>query len=169
MVCGRDYRFPNPPPSTDPLGRLLLMYPSDEGETVYVDGVQDAALRSQLASFLSALGLAAPAKEVDGEKTPQAFRCSRGGGGVLRCVALLMDERGMVNPPPLDREAAFDTAKKASTAYGTHSSISTQSISNILYLVLQQYLGDIVQVLVLSMRSIRTTFPLALFSWRANS
>lgn len=84
----------------------------DEGETVYVDGVQDAALRSQLASFLSALRLRAPAKEVDGEKTPQGFRCGHGGGGVLRCVASLMDERGMVDPPPLDREAAFDTAKK---------------------------------------------------------
>lgn len=81
---------------------------------MYVDGVQDAALRSQLASFLSSLRLTAPAKEVDGEKTPQAFRCSRGGGGVLRCVASLMDERGMVHPPPLDREAAFEAAKKAS-------------------------------------------------------
>ena len=81
---------------------------------MYVDGVQDAALRSQLASFLSALKLTAPAKEVDGKRMPQAFRCSHGGGGVLRCVASLMDERGMVDPPPLDREAAFDTAKKAS-------------------------------------------------------
>lgn len=101
------------PPVSDSLGHFPFAHCEDEGETVYVDGVQDAALRSQLASFLSALGLTAPAKEVDGEKTPQAFRCSRG-GGVLRCVASLMDERGMVHPPPLDRKAAFEAAKKAS-------------------------------------------------------
>lgn len=79
----------------------------DEGESVFVDGVKDATLRSQLAAFLTTLGLAAPAG-----KGNKSFRCS--GGGVLRGVAAIMDEQGLAEPLPLDREAAFNLAKEAS-------------------------------------------------------
>lgn len=84
----------------------------DEGESVFVDGVKDATLRSQLAAFLTALGLADPAGKGHKENAPQPFRCS--GGGVLRGVAALMDERDLAEPPPLDRAAAFSTAKEVS-------------------------------------------------------
>ncbi|CAM9481279.1 unnamed protein product [Ectocarpus sp. 8 AP-2014] len=94
------------PPLANELGELLDAL--DEGETVFVDGVKDATLRSQLAAFLTALGLAAPAGE--GSKS---FRCS--GGGVLRGVAALMDEQDLAEPLPLDREVAFNAAKEAST------------------------------------------------------
>lgn len=79
----------------------------DEGESVFVDGVKDVTLRSQLAAFLTALGLADPAGR--GDKL-QGFRCS--GGGVLQGVADLMDERDLADVPPLDREAAFEAAKE---------------------------------------------------------
>ncbi|CAM9284777.1 unnamed protein product [Ectocarpus sp. 6 AP-2014] len=94
------------PPLANELGELLDAL--DEGETVFVDGVKDATLRSQLAAFLTALGLAAPAG-----KGNKSFRCS--GGGVLRGVAALMDEQDLAGPLPLDREAAFNSAKEAST------------------------------------------------------
>lgn len=81
----------------------------DEGESVFVDGVKDAALRAQVAAFLTALGLADPVGKGD---APQGFRCS--GGGVLQSVADLMDERGLAEAPPLDREAAFKAAKEVS-------------------------------------------------------
>lgn len=87
----------------------------DDGESVFVDGVKDTALRSQLGAFLTALGLATPAAKGDEEGAPRGFRCSRGGGGVLRSVAALMDERDLAGPPPLDREAAFDAAKEVIT------------------------------------------------------
>lgn len=71
-------------------------------------------MRSQLAAFLTALGLDAPEGErgVKGFDTGKAFRCRKGGGGVLRDVATLLDESGMVGPPPFDREMAFDSAKQ---------------------------------------------------------
>lgn len=80
-----------------------------------VDGVKDEALRSQLGAFLTAIGLGIPVAkgDSDGAKS-HGFRCSRGGGGVLKCVAALMDEQGLVEPPPMDREAAFDAAKEVS-------------------------------------------------------
>lgn len=79
----------------------------DEGESVFVDGVKDVTLRLQLAAFLSALGLADLAGKGD---KPQGFRCT--GGGVLQGVADLMDERDLAEAPPLDREAAFQTARE---------------------------------------------------------
>ncbi len=88
---------------------LVLFVAKDEGESVFVEGVKDASLRSQLAAFLTALGLAGPAGPAD---KPQAFRCS--GGGVLRSVAALMDEQELAKAPPLDREAAFLKAKEVS-------------------------------------------------------
>ncbi|CBJ26574.1 expressed unknown protein [Ectocarpus siliculosus] len=91
------------PPLANELGELLDAL--DEGETVFVGGVKDATLRSQLAAFLTALGLAAPAG-----KGNKSFRCS--GGGVLRGVAALMDEQDLADPLPLDREAAFNSAKE---------------------------------------------------------
>eukprot|EP00752_Nemacystus_decipiens_P012895 g11415.t1 len=87
------------------LGELLDAL--DEGESVFVDGVKDVTLRSQLAAFLTALGLADPARK--GDKL-QRFRCS--GGGVLQGVADLMDEQDLAEAPPLDREAAFKAAKE---------------------------------------------------------
>lgn len=98
---------------------LLAVLPStsfaqDDGESVFVDGVADATLRSQLAAFLTALGLAPPVGKGGPEKAPRGFRCSRGGGGVLQAVAALMDERDLAERPPLDRVAAFDMATKAS-------------------------------------------------------
>lgn len=79
-----------------------------------MDGVKDTALRSQLAAFLTALGLATPAAKGGEEGAPRGFRCRRGGGGVLQGVATLMDERDLAGPPALDREAAFDAAKEVS-------------------------------------------------------
>lgn len=79
-----------------------------------MEGVKDASLRSQLAAFLTAIGLAKPAGKDDGEGEPRGFRCSSGGGGVLKGVGALMDERGMAEPPPFDREAAFDAARDVS-------------------------------------------------------
>ncbi|CAM9732099.1 unnamed protein product [Pylaiella littoralis] len=96
------------PPLAAELGELLDAL--DEGESVFVDGVKDATLRSQLAAFLTAIGLADPAGKGHKEKGPQPFRCS--GGGVLRGVAALMDERDLAEPPPLNREAAFFAAKE---------------------------------------------------------
>eukprot|EP00903_Cladosiphon_okamuranus_P006209 g6104.t1 len=90
------------------LGELLDAL--DEGESVFVDGVKDVTLRSQLAAFLTALGLADP--DGKGDK-PQGFRCP--GGGVLQGVANLMDERDLVETwtlPSRDREAAFKAARE---------------------------------------------------------
>lgn len=81
---------------------------------MFVDGVEDTALRSQLAAFLTALGLATPAAKGGEQGAPRGFRCRRGGGGVLQGVAALMDERDLAGPPSLDREAAFDAAKEVS-------------------------------------------------------
>lgn len=89
---------------------------TDEGESVFVDGVKDPALRSQLAAFLTALGLAqSPEKGAKGG-APLGFQCI--GGGVLRGVASLMDEQKLAARPPLDREAAFNAAKEASRGDG---------------------------------------------------
>lgn len=85
----------------------------DEGESVFVDRVKDVTLRSQLAAFLTALGLADPDEKGD---KPQGFRCS--GGGVLQGVADLMDERDLAEAPPLDREAAFEAAKEVRKSRG---------------------------------------------------
>lgn len=103
--------------------RLLSTGFQDEGEGVFLDGVKDITLRSQLAAFLNALGLATPAiSNISGPTgAPREFRCSQGGGGVLHGVASLMDEIGMVYPPPLRKEAAFETAKEASLLH--HKSI----------------------------------------------
>ena len=94
------------------MSAICPLNPADEGESVYVDGVKDASLRAQLAAFLAALGLSAPDGEQGDEGAGKAFRCGKGGGGVLRAVADLMDGSGMVGPQPLDKEAAFDTARK---------------------------------------------------------
>lgn len=79
-----------------------------------MDGVKDTALRSQLAAFLTALGLATSAAKGGEEGAPRGFRCRRGGGRVLQGVAALMDERDLAGPPSLDGEAAFDAAKEVS-------------------------------------------------------
>ncbi|CAM9512923.1 unnamed protein product [Scytosiphon promiscuus] len=96
------------PPLATELSELLDAL--DEGESVFVDGVKDPALRSQLTAFLTALGLAQPAGKGDRGGAPHGFRCSD--GGVLRAVASLMDEQNLAARPPLDREAAFNTAKE---------------------------------------------------------
>lgn len=102
----------NPPPISCfafPRNLDLAFVAQDEGESVFVHGVKDASLRSQLAAFLTALGLADPAGKGD---KPQAFRCR--GGGVLRGVAALMDDQDLAKAPRLDRQAAFTKAKEVS-------------------------------------------------------
>lgn len=117
------YRWFRPRPVVSLIRRIEMRKRNkrpDEGESVFVEGVKDATLREQLRAFLAALGLALPAVQTypenreQNEKQRQGFQCSRGGGGVLKTVAALMDERGLAEPPPMDREAAFIAAKEVS-------------------------------------------------------
>lgn len=69
-------------------------------------------MRSQLAAFLMALGLKSDAAGDDGEgaRASHGFRSKKGRGWVLNTVARIMDERGLAEPPPMDREATFQAA-----------------------------------------------------------
>lgn len=115
---------------------------TDGGESVFLGGVRDASLRSQLAAFLTALGLglggddagasASASANADDEgggqeskggaesQAPTEFRSRHREGWVMRTVASIMDEYRLADPPTRDPEAAFQAAKQV----GAHALVS---------------------------------------------
>lgn len=131
------------------LGELLGAL--DGGESVFVDGVRDPYLREELSAFLTALGLASPPEKGSSHQAPtkahsqHGFRCSRGGGGVLKMVAALMDEQSLAEPPPMDRDEAFDAAKQVIDGLAEEDGI--ESVCDEVPVLLNQILGGEVVML----------------------